>query len=217
MIGASYSEYFSPARRRRGNRNIRGRAGKYIYTGGKEEWNPLRIGGTIDRQMERVKRSGKSTAIELVTGTVVFLWRLTRADTFALPERSLTYYKFEDSCAKAAQAAHGFWALRKISCIWKCFPWVLKYPIKVARSMEALKAWRVNPQTPLSPARNDEVCSIQNKVTVRAATRARDGHGRGIHGKSTARPVLYAAVRGISSPPTGRYGSRVHGCLEIFS
>ncbi|KAF8160425.1 hypothetical protein K438DRAFT_2071005 [Mycena galopus ATCC 62051] len=45
---------------------------------------------------------------------------------------------------------------------------------------------------------------------TRAATRARDGHGRGMHGKSTARSVLYTAVRGISSPPTGRYGSR-HG------
>ncbi|KAJ6600472.1 hypothetical protein DFH09DRAFT_1070267 [Mycena vulgaris] len=45
---------------------------------------------------------------------------------------------------------------------------------------------------------------------ARAAARARDGHGRGIHGQSTARPVLYTAVRMIFSPPTGRHGSR-HG------
>ncbi|KAJ7488742.1 hypothetical protein B0H11DRAFT_2405808 [Mycena galericulata] len=57
---------------------------------------------------------------------------------------------------------------------------------------------------------DDEDSEEDNRESLRAATRARDGHGRGIHGQSTARPVLYTAVRGISSPPTGRHGSR-HG------
>jgi hypothetical protein len=53
--------------------------------------------------------------------------------------------------------------------------------------------------------------AIRNQVILlRAAARARGGHGRGIHGQSTARPVLYTAVGEISSAPTGRHGSR-HG------
>ncbi|KAJ6484573.1 hypothetical protein DFH09DRAFT_1459797 [Mycena vulgaris] len=54
------------------------------------------------------------------------------------------------------------------------------------------------------------IVTLVNLPILRAAARARDGHGRGIHGQSTARPVLYTAVRMIFGPPTGRHGSR-HG------